>query len=134
MQCGTSEQAGLIRGAIEHGGLHEFQPVLAAIRDTGALDYTRRQASSNPSMPWSSGESAAFIVPGQSATIGRLCGFPHLLIAVWRCRETRRSCLWRLSATLIHCPAVAKRVVRPTQTTPTQTTLGCSRSSFSIGR
>ncbi len=44
MQCGTSEQARLIRGAIEHGGLQEFQPVLAAIRDTGALDYTRRQA------------------------------------------------------------------------------------------
>ena len=44
MQCGTPEQAGLIRGAIEHGGLQEFQPVLAAIRDTGALDYTRRQA------------------------------------------------------------------------------------------
>ena len=44
MQCGTAEQARLIRGAIEHGGLQEFQPVLAAIRDTGALDYTRRQA------------------------------------------------------------------------------------------
>ena len=44
MQRGTSEQARLIRGAIEHGGLQEFQPVLAAIRDTGALDYARRQA------------------------------------------------------------------------------------------
>ncbi len=44
MQCGTSEQAGLIRSAIEHGGLQEFQPVLVAIRDSGALDYTRRQA------------------------------------------------------------------------------------------
>jgi octaprenyl-diphosphate synthase len=44
MQCGTPEQARLVRGAIEHGGLQEFQPVLAAIRDTGALDYTRRQA------------------------------------------------------------------------------------------
>jgi octaprenyl-diphosphate synthase len=44
MQRGTSEQAGLIRGAIEHGGLQEFQSVLAAIRETGALDYARRQA------------------------------------------------------------------------------------------
>ncbi len=44
MQCGTPEEAGLIRSAIEHGGLQEFQPVLAAIRDSGALDYTRRQA------------------------------------------------------------------------------------------
>jgi octaprenyl-diphosphate synthase len=44
MQCGTREEAGLIRSAIEHGGLQEFQPVLAAIRDSGALDYTRRQA------------------------------------------------------------------------------------------
>ena len=44
IQRGTPGQAELIRGAIEHGGLQEFQPVLAAIRDTGALDYTRRQA------------------------------------------------------------------------------------------
>ncbi len=42
---GTPEQASLIRGAIEHGGLHEFQPVLTTIRDTGALEYTRRQAT-----------------------------------------------------------------------------------------
>jgi octaprenyl-diphosphate synthase len=45
MLRGTSEQAGLIRNAVEHGGLPEFQPVLGIIRDTGALDYTRRQAT-----------------------------------------------------------------------------------------
>jgi len=45
MQRGTLEQAGLIRHAVEHGGLQEFRPVLATIRDTGALDYTRRQAN-----------------------------------------------------------------------------------------
>jgi len=45
MQRGTLEQAGLIRNAVEHGGLQEFRPVLATIRDTGALDYTRRQAN-----------------------------------------------------------------------------------------
>ena len=45
MQRGTLEQARLIRHAVEHGGLQEFRPVLATIRDTGALDYTRRQAN-----------------------------------------------------------------------------------------
>jgi octaprenyl-diphosphate synthase len=45
MQRGTPEQVRLIRGAVEHGSLQEFQPVLAAIHDTGALDYTRRQAT-----------------------------------------------------------------------------------------
>jgi octaprenyl-diphosphate synthase len=45
MQRGTLEQAGLIRHAVEHGGLQEFRPVLATIRETGALDYTRRQAN-----------------------------------------------------------------------------------------
>jgi octaprenyl-diphosphate synthase len=42
---GTPAQADIIRGAIEHGGLEEFQPVLTTIRDTGALEYTRRQAT-----------------------------------------------------------------------------------------
>jgi octaprenyl-diphosphate synthase len=45
MQRGTPEQAGLIRNAVEQGGLREFRPVLVAIRDTGALDHTRRQAT-----------------------------------------------------------------------------------------
>lgn len=44
MQNGTAEQAALIRSAIENGGLDEFEPILAAIRETGALDYTRQQA------------------------------------------------------------------------------------------
>ncbi len=44
MRNGTAEQSAAIRAAIERGGLEEFQPVLATIRDTGALDYTRRQA------------------------------------------------------------------------------------------
>ena len=45
MRRGSREQTGLIRNAVEHGGLREFEPVLAAVRDTGALDYTRRQAT-----------------------------------------------------------------------------------------
>jgi octaprenyl-diphosphate synthase len=44
MRQGSAEQSAMIRAAIEHGGLEEFQPVLAAIRQTGALEYARRQA------------------------------------------------------------------------------------------
>ena len=33
-----------IRQAIQHGGLTEFQSVLAAIKDTRALQYTREVA------------------------------------------------------------------------------------------
>jgi len=44
IQHGTPEQAALVRHAIEEGGLDELQPVMQAIRDTGALDYTRAQA------------------------------------------------------------------------------------------
>jgi len=44
MKHGTPEQAVSIRHAIQHGGLSEFQSVLAAIKDTRALQYTRLQA------------------------------------------------------------------------------------------
>ena len=44
MERGTAEQAALIRGAIEQGGLTDLSAVLAAIRETGAIDYARRQA------------------------------------------------------------------------------------------
>ena len=44
MKQGSPAQIAVIRAAIEHGGLQEFQPVLAAIQETGALEYTRRQA------------------------------------------------------------------------------------------
>lgn len=44
MKNGTSQQAEVIRGAIEHGGLSELDAVMAAIRDTGALEYTKNQA------------------------------------------------------------------------------------------
>jgi octaprenyl-diphosphate synthase len=40
MQHGSVEQAASIRQAIEQGGLTEFQSVLAAIKDTLALQYT----------------------------------------------------------------------------------------------
>ncbi|MBZ0106483.1 MAG: octaprenyl diphosphate synthase [Sulfuricella denitrificans] len=41
---GNADQAGVVRHAIEQGGLDDLQGVLQAIRDTGALDYTRQQA------------------------------------------------------------------------------------------
>lgn len=41
---GSTAEAALIRNAIEAGGLSELTQVIAAIRHTGALDYTRRQA------------------------------------------------------------------------------------------
>lgn len=44
MKNGTPQQAQVIRRAIEHGGLNELDAVMAAIRDTGALDYTKNQA------------------------------------------------------------------------------------------
>ncbi len=44
MAVGTPEQAGLIRRAIREGGLEHLDEVLAIVRDTGALDYTRARA------------------------------------------------------------------------------------------
>jgi len=44
MRRGSPEQAALVRRAIEHGGREEFQAVLEAIRDTGALEFARGQA------------------------------------------------------------------------------------------
>jgi len=45
MKHGTPDQASLVRRAIEEGGRAEFQTILAAIGSSGALDYTRRQAT-----------------------------------------------------------------------------------------
>jgi octaprenyl-diphosphate synthase len=44
MRQGTPAQREMIRAAIVRGGLDEFHPVLAAIEETGALEYARRQA------------------------------------------------------------------------------------------
>ena len=45
MKRGTPEQAASIRRAIENGGLTEFDNVLAAIRETNALQYAREAAA-----------------------------------------------------------------------------------------
>jgi octaprenyl-diphosphate synthase len=44
MRRGTPQQAAMIRAAIERGGLDNLSAVLAAIRETGALEYARAQA------------------------------------------------------------------------------------------
>jgi octaprenyl-diphosphate synthase len=44
MAHGNPAQAQDVRSAIEHGGLENFDAILAAVRDTGALDYVLRVA------------------------------------------------------------------------------------------
>jgi octaprenyl-diphosphate synthase len=44
LKHGSAEQRQSVRRAIEQGGREEFPSVLAAIRDTGALDEARRKA------------------------------------------------------------------------------------------
>jgi octaprenyl-diphosphate synthase len=44
MQHGSSEQAAVVRHAIELGDVGKFSEVLAIIHATGALDFTRQQA------------------------------------------------------------------------------------------
>ena len=49
MRHGTQAQARCVREAIEKGGREDFPGVLSAIRATGALEYTRKQAESEAS-------------------------------------------------------------------------------------
>ncbi len=44
MRNGTSEQAKLIRAAIEHGGLEHMDAVVTAVHATGALEHVRQLA------------------------------------------------------------------------------------------
>ena len=44
MQRGNTDQAAAVRHAIVHGGRDDLDRVVAAIRDTGALDYARGRA------------------------------------------------------------------------------------------
>lgn len=45
MQHGTAEQAACVRHAIEEGGRDAFPAVLAAVRQSGALQHTRERAA-----------------------------------------------------------------------------------------
>ncbi|VVE49114.1 octaprenyl diphosphate synthase [Pandoraea iniqua] len=44
LQHGTDAERALVREAIENGGTDKFEPILAAITRTGALDYTLARA------------------------------------------------------------------------------------------
>ena len=44
MRTGTPEQAGIVRDAILNGRVDQFDAIMAAVRATGALDYTRECA------------------------------------------------------------------------------------------
>ena len=44
IRTGNTEQAGLIRKAIQNGGIGNLEPVLKVIQDTQALDYARKCA------------------------------------------------------------------------------------------
>ena len=44
MENGTEEQRALVRSCIENGDEQHFDTILAAITNSGALDYTRRAA------------------------------------------------------------------------------------------
>lgn len=46
---GAPEEAALVRAALSSGGIGDLDRVLAAIRRSGALDYTRRQAEAEAS-------------------------------------------------------------------------------------
>lgn len=47
MRNGGPARSALIRKAIIDGGLSDFEPVMSAIRDTGALEYVRGQAEAS---------------------------------------------------------------------------------------
>lgn len=44
LRHGTPEEQRMVREAIENGGTDQFEPILAAITRTGALDYTLQRA------------------------------------------------------------------------------------------
>ena len=44
LRNGTTAQAAVVRHAIESGGITDFEPVMQAIRETGALTYARAAA------------------------------------------------------------------------------------------
>jgi octaprenyl-diphosphate synthase len=46
MQRGTAEQRGLIQKAIETGSVNQLSSVIAIVRETGALEASRKAAMS----------------------------------------------------------------------------------------
>ncbi len=61
MRHGTPEQSQRVREAIASGGTQDFSAILQAIRDTGALEYTRQKAEQEAQMAV---EALAGLPPG----------------------------------------------------------------------
>ena len=59
MQHGNDEQKALIRNAIKGGGLEHIDAITDTINETGALDYTREQATSESALAKSAIKSLA---------------------------------------------------------------------------
>lgn len=62
MQHGSAEQAACVRQAIENGGRDDFQTVLAAIRETGALEHAKKQAKAEADLA----ANAIFALPAST--------------------------------------------------------------------
>lgn len=62
MQHGSAEQAACVRQAIENGGRDDFQAVLAAIRETGALEHAKKQAKAEADLA----ANAIFALPAST--------------------------------------------------------------------
>jgi octaprenyl-diphosphate synthase len=60
MRHGSENQAAIIRNALIEGGLNDFESVMVAMQDTGALDYTRTQAEASAS----EARNAIAVLPG----------------------------------------------------------------------
>ena len=60
LATGTPAEVELIRDAVRDGGLADFQPVLAALQRTGALDYARHRAETQARL---AAESLSALVP-----------------------------------------------------------------------
>ncbi|MBW7925091.1 MAG: polyprenyl synthetase family protein, partial [Burkholderiaceae bacterium] len=68
MERGTPAERALVREAIEQGATDQFDPILEAIRRTGALDYTRQRASEEAQ---AARDAVAAMLPPQAASVYR---------------------------------------------------------------
>ncbi len=68
MERGTPAERDLVRKAIEQGSTDQFDPILKAIRRTGALDYTRERARDEAQ---AARDAVAAMLPASAASVYR---------------------------------------------------------------
>ncbi len=68
MLRGTADERALVRRAIEQGSTDQFEPIMIAIRRTGALEYTRARARQEAQ---AARDAVAALLPGTSASVYR---------------------------------------------------------------